>query len=63
MPLVKRGDYDHPALIQAPGHTGADIADIRVAIRRGRAGVGRPVKSLVDIEVVGGKVRIVGRSL
>jgi adenine phosphoribosyltransferase len=51
------------ALIQALEHVGADIADICVAIRRGKADVGRPVKSLVDIEVVRGKVRIVGRSL
>ena len=51
------------ALIQALGHTGAEIADICVAIRRGNQDVGRPFKALVDIEVVGGKVRIVGRSL
>jgi len=51
------------ALIQGLGQTGAEIADICVAIRRGKVDVGRPVKSLVDIEVVGGKVRIVGRSL
>jgi adenine phosphoribosyltransferase len=51
------------ALIQALEYVGADIADICVAIRRGGAEVGRPVKSLVDIEVVGGRVHIVGRSL
>jgi adenine phosphoribosyltransferase len=51
------------ALIQALEHVGAEIADICVAIRRGKADVGRPVKSLVDIEVARGKVRIVGRSL
>ncbi|HMA05541.1 MAG TPA: hypoxanthine/guanine phosphoribosyltransferase [Methanomicrobiales archaeon] len=51
------------ALIQALEYVGADIADICVAIRRGKAEVGRPVKSLVDIEVVRGKVHIVGRSL
>jgi adenine phosphoribosyltransferase len=51
------------ALIQALEHVGADIADICVAIRRGSSDVGRPVKSLVDIEVTGGRVRIVGRSL
>jgi adenine phosphoribosyltransferase len=51
------------ALIQALEHTGADIADICVAIRRGKADVGRPVKSLVDVEVVSGRVHIVGRSL
>ena len=51
------------ALIHALEHAGADVADICVAIRRERAEVGRPVKSLVDIEVVGGKVGIVGRSL
>ena len=51
------------ALIQGLTYVGADIADICVAIRRGRADVGRPVKSLVDVEVVGGKVHIVGRAL
>ncbi len=51
------------ALVQALGHAGAEVADICVAIRRGHADIGRPVKSLVDIEVVGGRVRIVGRSL
>jgi len=51
------------ALIQALEYVGADIADICVAIRRGRPDTGRPVKSLVDIEVVGGRVHIVGRSL
>jgi adenine phosphoribosyltransferase len=51
------------ALIQALEYVGAEIADICVAIRRGRAEVGRPVKSLVDVEVVGGRVRIIGRSL
>jgi len=51
------------ALIQALGFVGADIADICVAIRRGKADVGRPVKSLVDVEVIGGRVHIVGRSL
>jgi adenine phosphoribosyltransferase len=51
------------ALIQALEYVGADIADICVAIQRGRVEVGRPVKSLVNIEVVGGRVRIVGRSL
>jgi adenine phosphoribosyltransferase len=51
------------ALIRALEQVGADIADICVAIRRGKAELGRPVKSLVDIEVVGGRVRILGRSL
>jgi len=51
------------ALIRGLDQVGADIADICVAIRRGKQDVGRPVKALVDIEVVGGKVRIVGRSL
>ena len=51
------------ALIQALEYTGADIADICVAIRRGRADVGRPFKSLVDIEVINSRVHIIGRSL
>jgi adenine phosphoribosyltransferase len=51
------------ALIRGLDQVGAEIADICVAIRRGKQDVGRPVKALVDIEVVGGKVHIVGRSL
>jgi adenine phosphoribosyltransferase len=51
------------ALIQALDYIGADIADICVAIRRGNPEVGRPFKHLVDIEVVKGQVRIVGRAL
>jgi adenine phosphoribosyltransferase len=51
------------ALIQALENAGADIADICVATRRARAGVGRPVKSPGVVEVAGGRVRIVGRSL
>lgn len=51
------------ALIQALEYIGADIADICVAIRRGNPDVGRPFKHLVDIEVVNGKVHIVGRAL
>jgi adenine phosphoribosyltransferase len=51
------------ALIQALEYTGADIADICVAIRRGKPDIGRPFQSLVDIEVMNGRVRILGRSL
>jgi adenine phosphoribosyltransferase len=51
------------ALIQALDSIGADIADICVAIRRGNPEVGRPFRHLVDIEVVNGKVHIVGRAL
>jgi len=51
------------ALIQGLGYIGADIADICVAIRRGNPDVGMPVKHLVDVEVVQGKVHVVGRAL
>jgi len=51
------------ALREAREYAGADIADLCIAIRRGKAAMPGPVKSLVDVEVVGGKVRIVGRSL
>jgi adenine phosphoribosyltransferase len=51
------------ALVQALEYVGADIADICVVICRGSPKVGRPFKSLLDIEVKNARVRIVGRSL
>src|SRR5690554_5005755 len=47
------------ALISAIGQVGAEIADICVVISRGDADIGRPLKTLVRVDVSGGRVRVV----
>ncbi|CCJ35465.1 purine phosphoribosyltransferase family protein [Methanoculleus bourgensis] len=47
------------ALISALGQVGAEIADICVVISRGDADIGRPLKTLVRVDVSGGRVRVV----
>jgi adenine phosphoribosyltransferase len=48
------------ALLAALGKTGADVADICFAIKRGEADIGRPYKALVTIEVTD-RVHVVER--
>jgi len=48
------------ALLAALDKTGADVADICFAIRRGTADIGRPYKVLVTVEVTD-RVRVVDR--
>ena len=48
------------ALLAALDKTGADVADICFAIRRGYADIGRPYKVLVTVEVTD-RVRVVDR--
>ncbi|HOB17721.1 MAG TPA: hypoxanthine/guanine phosphoribosyltransferase [Candidatus Methanoculleus thermohydrogenotrophicum] len=51
------------ALISALGQVGADIADICVVISRGNADIGRPLKTLVRVDISGGRVRVVDTCL
>ena len=51
------------ALVSALEHVGADIADICVVIGRGDADIGRPLKTLVKIEVSEDRVRVVDTCL
>ncbi|MFA7198387.1 MAG: hypoxanthine/guanine phosphoribosyltransferase [Methanoculleus sp.] len=51
------------ALIGAIEHAGAEIADICVVIGRGDAEIGRPIKTLVRIEVDEDRVRVVDTGL
>ncbi len=47
------------ALISALEQVGADIADICVIVSRGDTDIGRPFKTLVRIDVSGGRVHVV----
>jgi adenine phosphoribosyltransferase len=51
------------ALISALWQVGADIADICVVISRGNADIGRPLKTLVRVDISGGRVRVVDTCL
>ena len=51
------------ALISAIEQTGAEIADICIVIGRGDEDLGRPLKTLVQIEVSEDRVRVIDTCL